>query len=122
MAGLRALAFAATVAVSASAAAEPPDRGQSSALQSLSRFSGAPPMQIERRGFSFPVVDYADPSGQLQQRRGIIAGKTVAPNTVLGFGIFETAPKARGYVGDIPPSMAPPKRNRRAAVGLSMRF
>jgi len=122
MAGMRGLAFAATMALSASAAAEPPDRGQSGALQSLSRFSGMPPIQIERRGFSFPVVEYADPSGQIQQRRGIIAGKSVAPNTVLGIGIFQTAPKARGYIGDIPASMAPPKRSRRAAVGLSMRF
>jgi hypothetical protein len=53
--------------------------------------------------------------------RGIIAGKQVAPGTVLGLGLYETAPKSRGYVGDIPPNMAP-KRSRRAAVGLSWKF
>ena len=122
MVRLSALAAVATVAMSASAAAEPTGPVSSSSIAPLSRFTGAPPMQIERRGFSFPVVDYADPTGQIQQRRGIIAGKTVAPNTVLGFGIFQTASKARGYIGDVPTSMAPPKRNRRAAIGLSMRF
>lgn len=122
MARLRTLIFATTVVMAVPAAAESPERPSSSALPSLSRFSGAPPMQIEPRGFSFPIVDYAEPTGLFQQRRGIIAGKQVAPNTVLGFGIFQIAPKARGYIGDIPQGMAPPKRTRRAAIGLSMKF
>ena len=120
MARMRVLAFAAAVACSTSAAAEPSNNSTNS-LSSLSRFSGAPPMQIDRKGFSFPVVEYVEPNGTIQKRQGIIAGKKVAPGTVLGFGIFQTAPKMRGFVGDVPQNLAP-RRSKRAAIGLSMRF
>ena len=120
MARLRVLAFAAAAACSTPAIAGPSDATASN-LQAFSRFSGVPPIQIERKGFSFPVIEYAEPTGAIQQRKGIIAGKKVAPGTVLGFGIFQTAPKMRGYVGDVPQNMAP-RRSKRAAIGLSMRF
>jgi hypothetical protein len=121
MARLRILAVVATVACTAPASAEPAGPSTANALSSLSQIGGNPPMQIERRGFSFPVVDYAEPSGVWQQRRGIIAGKEIARGTVLGLGIFQTSPKMRGYVGDMPQNMAP-RRNKRAAIGLSMKF
>lgn len=120
MARLTVLAFAAAAACGTSAVAEQPN-GSAGNLQAFSRLGGAPPMQIEHRGFSFPVVEYAYPNGVVQQRKGIIAGKTVAPGTVLGFGVFQTAPKMRGYVGDVPQNMAP-RRSKRAAIGLSIRF
>lgn len=120
MARLRILTLAATVAVSVPASAEPPKRPSVDALQSLSRF-GEPQMRVERRGFSFPVTEYVQPDGSIQQRRGIIAGKEIAPGTTLGLGIFQTSPKMRGYVGDVPQNMAP-RRNKRAAIGLSMKF
>lgn len=121
MARLRVLAVVATVACTAPAAAQPAGNSTTSAFSSLSRIGGDAPMQIERRGFSFPVIDYAEPNGVWQQRRGIIAGKEIARGTVLGLGIFQTSPKMRGYVGDVPQSTAP-RRNKRAAIGLSMKF
>ena len=120
MVRLTVLAFAAAAACSTSAVAGQSDEASGN-LQAFSRFSGAPPIQIERKGFSFPIIEYVEPNGTIQQRKGIIAGKTVAPGTVLGFGVFQTAPKMRGYVGDVPQNMAP-RRNKRAAIGLSMRF
>mgnify|MGYP000309459605 CR=1 FL=1 len=122
MARLRVLAFAATVVSTVPAAAQPPSQSSPSALSSVSRIVGEPPAQIERRGFSFPAIEYRGPDGVWQQRRGIIAGKQVAPGTVLGLGIFQTAPKMRGYVGDMPHNVAPRGKTRRAAVGLSMKF
>ena len=121
MARLRVLAFAAAIASTVPAAAAPPSQSSSNAISSVSRIVGEPPAQIERRGFSFPVVEYRGPDGVWQQR-GIIAGKQVAPGTVLGLGIFQTAPKMRGYVGDVPHNIAPRGKTRRAAVGLSMKF
>ena len=53
--------------------------------------------------------------------RGIIAGRQIAPGTVLGIGIFQTTPKLHGYVGDVPQNMAP-RRSKRAAMGLSVKF
>lgn len=114
------LAFATAFVWAAPALAEPPGQNIQS-LPTLSRFAGEPPARVDR-GVSFPVIEYQGNDGMLRVRRGIIAGKQVAPGTVLGLGLYETAPRARGYVGDVPPGMAPPKRGRRAAVGLSWRF
>lgn len=122
MAGLRVLAFAAAIVSTVPAAAQPPSQASPNTISSVSRIVGEPPAQIERRGFSFPVVEYRGPDGVWQQRRGIIAGKQVAPGTVLGLGIFQTAPKMRGYVGDMPHNITPGGKTRRAAVGLSMKF
>jgi hypothetical protein len=121
MARLRVLAVVATVACTAPAAADPAGSSTTNTLSSLSRVGSDAPMQIESRGFSFPLINYAEPNGVWQQRRGIIAGKEIARGTVLGLGIFQTSPKMRGYVGDVPQNMAP-KRNKRAAIGLSMKF
>jgi hypothetical protein len=115
------LAFATTIVWTTPALAQPAGQTASQSHSLLSRFVGEPPAEIDRRGISFPVVEYSGPDGILRQRRGIIAGKRVAPGTVLGLGIFETTPKVRGYVGDVPPNVAP-KRSRRAAVGLSWKF
>lgn len=121
MTRLSVLAFAATVITTAPAVAEPVDQDSTNSLSSISRIIGEPPTPVERRGFSFPVVEYRGPDGVVQQRRGVIAGTKVAPGTVLGVGIYETAPKMRGYVGDVPPQVTP-RRSRRAAVGLRMKF
>ena len=121
MARLRALIVAATVVCTAPAAAEPASSSTASALSSLSRGGSTAPPQADRRNFSFPVFSYSEPNSLLQQPHGIIAGKEIARGTVLGVGIFQTAPKMRGYVGGVPPNMAP-KRSKRAAIGLSKKF
>ena len=121
MTRLSVLAFAAAVVMTTPAAAQFDSQAPTNSLSSISRIIGEPPTPVERRGFSFPVVEYRGPDGVVQKRRGIIAGTKVAPGTVLGLGIYETAPKMRGYVGDVPQNMAP-RKSRRAAVGLSMKF
>jgi hypothetical protein len=115
------LAMATSIVCAGPALAEPPGHGPVRTLPTLSRFAGEPPPRVDRRGLSFPVIDYSGPGGVLRTQRGIIAGKRVAAGTVVGLGIWETAPKARGYVGDVPANVTP-KRTRRAAVGLSWRF
>jgi hypothetical protein len=115
------LAFATSIACAAPALAEPPGQNSVQSLPTLSRFAGEPPVHVDRRGVTFPVIDYTGPGGVLRTQRGIIAGKRVARGTIVGLGIWETAPKARGYVGDVPANVTP-KRTRRAAVGLSWRF
>jgi hypothetical protein len=115
------LAFATSIVCASPALAEPPGQNSIQSLPTLSRFAGEPPAHVDRRGVSFPVIEYSGPDGVLRTQRGIIAGKQVAPGTVIGLGIWETAPKARSHVGDVPSNVAP-KRTRRAAVGLSWRF
>lgn len=80
-----------------------------------------PSLKLDKRGFSFPIIEYSDPTGARQQRKGIIAGQEIAPDTIVGLGLFETAPRVRGFVPEMDPS-ARPKKSRQAAVGLSWRF
>lgn len=121
MTRLSVLAFAATTAIALPALAQPGSQEVTNSLSSITRIVGEPPTQVERRGFSFPVVEYRGPDGVIHQRRGVIAGTKVAPGTVLGVGIYETAPKMRGVVGDMMPQVTP-RKSRRAAVGLKMKF
>lgn len=121
MTRLSVLTFAALAVTAAPAVAQPGGLDPTNSLASISRIIGEPPTPVERRGFSFPVVEYRAPDGVMQQRRGVIAGTKVAPGTVLGVGLYETAPKTRSYVGDVPQIMER-RKSRRAAVGLSMKF
>jgi len=84
-------------------------------------FAAEAPMQIERRGFSFPVIEYMEPNGARTRQRGVIASKRVAPGALVGIGLFETMPKVRGFTPDLATEGAP-KRKRRAAVGLTVKF
>lgn len=121
MVRLRILALAAASMCSGSAAAQLTN-GDPNSLQSLSGLAPSPPpYTIGKRGFSFRMLNYVDPRGVVQQRQGIIAGRQIAPGTILGVGIFRTAPKMRGYVGDIPQNVVS-RRSKRAAVGLTMKF
>lgn len=92
------------------------------AFNSTIRFSAEGPLQVQHRGFSFPVVEYTDERGARQQRKGIIASKMIAPDTLIGIGLFETTPKSRSYWGDVPPNVAPRRSRRAASIGLNWRF
>jgi len=120
MTRLRILTFAAAVAWSLPSAAQKPS-STVSALPSLSGIGRTASPQVQRPSMAFPVIDYGSPDSSSPMPRGIIAGRQIAPGTVLGLGIFQTTPKMRGYVGDVPQNMAP-RRSKRAAVGLSVKF
>ena len=108
--------------LAAPAAAQGIDRSGGSPFDKLSRMTGDPPVSISRPGFSFPVVEYREPDGTITVRKGVIASKEVAPGTLLGIGLFEFAPKMQpGYSPD-QSTVTPPKRKRRAAIGLSVKF
>ena len=121
MARLKVLAFAVALLSAAPGEADPGPPDQADAPTIL-RFNGKEALQIERRGFSFPVVEYTDERGARQQRKGIIASKIIAPDTLIGIGLFETTPKSNGYWGDVPPNVAPRRSKRAASVGLNWRF
>ena len=121
MTRLSVLTFAVIAVTSAPAVAEPGIPDSTNSLSAISRIIGEPPTPVDRRGFSFPVVEYRSPDGVVQKRRGVIAGTKVAPGTVLGVGLYETAPKSRSYIGDVPQN-TPSRKSRRAAVGLQMKF
>ena len=107
-------------ALAAPAAARDP-AGPDGAPPSFASLTAEAPLQVERRGFSLPLVEYSSPGGARVHRRGIILGQEIAPGTLIGVGLFHSLPKARGFVPDQPPGTAP-KRSRRAAVGVTFRF
>lgn len=78
------------------------------------------PVHVRQRGFSFPTINYTAPTGETRQRKGILIGRQVAPNTLVGVGLFETAPKLKGYSPEAAEGRA--KGKRRAAIGMSLRF
>ena len=78
------------------------------------------PVHVRQRGFSFPTINYTAPTGETRQRKGILVGRQVAPNTLVGVGLFETAPRLRGYSPEAAEGRA--KGKRRAAIGMSLRF
>jgi hypothetical protein len=122
MARLTVLTFATALVFAVPGEAQTSANVEANAPISTIRFRVEDPLQIERRGFSFPVVEYTDQTGVRQQRKGIIASRMIAPDTMIGIGLFETSPKTQGYWGDVPPNVAPRRSRRAAAVGLNWRF
>ena len=71
-------------------------------------------------GLSLPVINYVAPGGALEIKRGIVAGIDVAPNAIMGIGLFKILPKERRpFATDDP--LDKPKSRKSAAVGLSIR-
>jgi hypothetical protein len=122
LARLKVLIFVLAVSSAVAGRAEPGAHAGAAVPTSILRFNGKEALQIERRGFSFPIVEYTDERGARQQRKGIIASKIIAPDTLIGIGLFETTPKSHGYWGDVPPNVAPRRSKRAASVGLNWRF
>lgn len=119
---LRVLALAVALTYAASAEAEMAGAADANAPTSAIRLHAEDPIQVKNRGFSFPIIEYTDERGVRQKRKGIIASKMIAPDTLVGIGLFETTPKSQGYWGDVPPNVAPRRSRRAAAIGLNWRF
>jgi hypothetical protein len=71
--------------------------------------------------FSIQASDDFGPDGTRRQKRGIVAGFDVAPQTTIGVGLFNMVPRVRGpgFESRIDSFS---KRSRKAAVGMSLRF
>lgn len=122
MSRLRVLAFALAMISAVPGEAETAAQTDANISSAMSRFHAEDPMRAERRGFAFPIIEYTDQTGTRQQRKGIIASKVIAPNTLIGVGLFETTPKTRGYWGDVPPNVTPRHSRKAVSVGLNWRF
>ena len=79
------------------------------------------PLSVGHRNFSFRINEIVGQDGARSKRRSIIAGVEVAPDTVVGIGLFDSMPKARGR-GPDPRLDGLSKRSRKAAVGMTLRF
>ena len=77
--------------------------------------------QFGKGNFSFRINEIVGLDGSRQKRQSIIAGVSVAPGTTVGFGVFDSGPKAKGR-GPDPRLDGLSKRSRKAAVGMSFRF
>jgi hypothetical protein len=107
-----------TVAASMLAAiAAPP--AEPSKLDLQPALASEPPvLPLHDTGFTLPVVNYIAPDGTERRKSGIIAGFQVAPGTLVGVGLFESAKKRRSS-GD---GLTLEKRSKRAAVGVTLQF
>lgn len=68
-----------------------------------------------------PRVEIYSESAGPRGSGGFIASVPLAHNATVGFGRFIVQPRKRISMQDQPVTLEP-KRNRRAAVGLSLRF
>lgn len=117
------------LAMSAGAMAEP-NRGLSQKFsidpeeeQSPYRLDSAveKPMRMADPGLAFRVTDALQPDGTRKKSRGVIVGREVAEDVVVGLGVFEMTPKKQNQAG---PSRfdGPTRRSRKAAVGMTFKF
>jgi hypothetical protein len=118
----RATAMLAVLAVAAvPAAAQQPEPASVDRYRALIAPALEPPLPDDGSGLSFRVQEQFQPDGTRHERRGIIAGFEVAPQTTVGLGLFETLPK-RVVRSDEERLDVMPKRSRKAALGLTLKF
>jgi hypothetical protein len=122
MARLRVLAFALALGCAVPVSAEPGAPAEPGASPFTGRLSGDAPLHFQHQGFAFPVIDYVEPTGTRQLKRGIIAGKTIGPDALVGVGVFGTAPKPSRMINEPAPVSRFRRASRSAAIGLSMKF
>lgn len=116
-----AIALVAGMLAAAPAAAQWNDTSRPDNWMSLPVGALQEPVAPNSRGIEFPLSQYVDHSGTTRQRRGIVVGTEIAPDTTVGVGLFDILPRSRSLT---PPAdvMARPKRARSAAVGITLRF
>ena len=119
MSGRLPIAVLAALLMTAPAAAQSVSEPRNgSALRLVPRDSTLTP---QRQGFQLPVTDYVDERGIVQTRRGILFGKEMDANTLVGIGVFDRGTRAPSFTSERDPT-ATPRKSRGVAVGLKMRF
>lgn len=108
-------------AAAAPAAGQQSDPAPADRFRSLIKPALEAPLPDDGRTLSFRIGEQVDPDGTRHERRGIIAGFEVSPQTSVGLGLFETLPK-RVVRSDERRLDVMPKRSRKAAVGLTFQF
>jgi hypothetical protein len=104
--------------LSSAAAAEPPNGSE---LQLPAGAFAEPPDPLSfKRGFQIPRVDYVSPSGLPERKQGIVAGVQLSPSAVVGVGIFDRKRRTTRLPPDPQPDK--PRRGKKIAVGLTLRF
>ena len=72
-----------------------------------------------KRGFQTPRVDYINPGGSPERKQGIVAGVELSPK-VVGVGIFDRKRSTTRLSPDLQADK--PRRGKKLAVGLTLRF
>jgi len=87
------------------------------AAQQQFRPSSTSEPRLEIQTFSMPIVDYRAPDGTWKRGNGIILGRDVAPNTVVGVGYLRMKPDSSD--GVVTPFSG---KSKKFAVGLTLKF
>ncbi len=92
---------------------------ESQPLSLLSKPAIEPQLDLQGNGFALPIIDYAAPDGTLKRSHGIIVGRNITPNTVIGLGLFSSGPRKSEPL-DGPLELG--KKSKKVALGFSFRF
>ena len=76
-----------------------------------------PQLDLNRGKFSIPTVDYRAPDGTWKHGNGIIVGRDVSPNAMVGVGFFRMKPKFQEGTNS---PLA--RKSHKVALGVSIRF
>ena len=97
------------------------ERAITSSFNLWSKDLTEPERLVPRHGVRLPVIDYTGPTGGRERKSGIIAGVSIAPNTTVGVGFFNTRRAKSGVAPD--PQLDRTRRNsKKAAIGISLKF
>ena len=76
-----------------------------------------PKLDLARRKFALPSVDYRAPDGTWKHGDGIIVGREISPSTTVGIGFFRMKPKSQE--GMVSPQT---RKSHKVSLGFSMKF
>ena len=76
-----------------------------------------PKLDLAKRKFALPSVDYRAPDGTWKHGNGIIVGRDISPSTTVGIGFFRMKPKSQEGM-----SSPPTRKSHKVSLGFSMRF
>ena len=75
-----------------------------------------PEFRLDRK-FALPRADYRAPDGTWKHGNGIIVGREVSPDAMVGIGFFKMKSKSQEGL-----SAPPQRKSHKVALGLSLRF
>ena len=98
-------------------AGAPPLAPETDPALALDSRSAEPKLDLARRKFAMPSVDYRAPDGTWKHGNGIIVGRDISRSTTVGVGFFRMKPKSQEGM-----SAPPSRKSHKVSLGFSMRF
>jgi hypothetical protein len=98
-------------------AGTPPLMPETDSPLTIDSRNAEPNLDLGKRKFALPSVDYRAPDGTWKHGNGIIVGRDISESTTVGIGFFKMKPKSQEGL-----SSPPVRKSHKVSLGFSMRF